>query len=308
VRELHTLKGNSRLYKLNLLSQNIHHAEEEFLKHEYNPAEPSKPVLQVREILSEYENFAKRLSGVQKDDSRELIKVEQDKLDLLLSEISSLKDVLKGSPYLRLQQAAKALAGISLKGTFASFQSMVEEIASRLGKDVEFRMEGSDVYVSRKASAKLQECVLHLLRNSLDHGIETPEARTLAGKSARGKLILSMTQSESGTGISIRDDGRGIDSNAIAKSAVNKGLLTESEVSSKSHEELIDLIFMPGFSTRSEATETSGRGYGMDVVKVNVNELGGDIQVSTELGKGTEFTIKLKEDELQMTPELRQVS
>ena len=139
----------------------------------------------------------------------------------------------------------------------------------------------------------LHEPLMHMIRNSVDHGIEAPEARMLEGKPERAVINLEARQQGNTVKVIISDDGRGIDINQVGIKALEKGLITENELANKSPEEIIKFIFLPGFSTASQVTETSGRGVGMDVVKTNVTRCGGTIDVTTVLGRGTRFVLEL---------------
>jgi two-component system chemotaxis sensor kinase CheA len=139
----------------------------------------------------------------------------------------------------------------------------------------------------------LSDPLMHIIRNSIDHGIESPKVRELAGKPPTGTLALNAYQKGNHVVIEVEDDGAGMDETRLVEMAVQKGLLTQEARTDISTDEAFNLIFMPGFSTRSSITDTSGRGVGMDVVKTNISNLGGVIDVHSEVGTGTKFTITL---------------
>ena len=170
-------------------------------------------------------------------------------------------------------------------------QRVVHDLSHHLGKEVNFITEGMDTEIDKAIINEIEAPLMHIMRNALDHGLESPEERLAAGKPAEGILKLSAFHSGADAFIHIQDDGRGLDLKKIRQKAVQKGLI---EAKAKlSEQEIIDLIFLPGFSTQSETTETSGRGVGLDVVHKNIQELRGSIEVTTEPGLGTSFAIRL---------------
>ncbi|MBT9259830.1 MAG: chemotaxis protein CheA [Clostridiales bacterium] len=176
---------------------------------------------------------------------------------------------------------------------FRKFPRMVRDLARQLGKDVELVMVGEDTELDRSVIEKIGDPLMHLLRNALDHGVETPEERKALGKPLPAVVRLEAYHEENHIHIVVADDGRGIDPEKIRQAAVAKGLLSEAEARQLSDEEALDLIFAPGFSTASRVTSVSGRGVGTDVVRKNVEKLSGSVVCRSEKGKGTEFHIKL---------------
>ncbi|AEC52050.1 histidine kinase (cheA) [Pyrococcus sp. NA2] len=176
---------------------------------------------------------------------------------------------------------------------FNKFPRMVRDLARKMGKEVEFIMEGADIEVDRTILEKLGDALVHLLRNAVDHGIEPPEERVKLGKPRAGRVELIAKREKNHVVIIVRDDGRGIDPEKVKKKAIERGLITPEEAANLSDEEAINLIFLPGFSTAEKVTDVSGRGVGMDVVKEVVKSMNGSISVQTEVGKGTTFILKL---------------
>ncbi|AEH25211.1 chemotaxis protein CheA [Pyrococcus yayanosii] len=176
---------------------------------------------------------------------------------------------------------------------FNKFPRMVRELARKMGKEVEFVMEGGEIEVDRTILEKLGDALVHLLRNAIDHGIEPPEERERLGKPRAGRVELIARRERNHVEIIVRDDGRGIDPEKVKRKAIERGLITPEEAASLSDEEAINLIFLPGFSTAEKITDVSGRGVGMDVVKDVVKSMNGSISVYTEVGKGTTFILKL---------------
>jgi two-component system chemotaxis sensor kinase CheA len=174
---------------------------------------------------------------------------------------------------------------------FGRFQRMVRDISSSLGKEVEFVTEGGETELDKTIIETLTDPLMHILRNSLDHGIEKAADRVTKGKSPGGKLILKSFYSGVFVYIQIIDDGKGINVETIRDKAISKGIIKSTD--NLSDKEILDLIFYAGFSTAEKITDVSGRGVGMDVVKRNIADLRGSILVESEVNVGTTLTIKL---------------
>lgn len=192
-----------------------------------------------------------------------------------------------------LQEEIMTMRLISLSEIFNKFPRMVRDLSKEMGKEVKLTMEGQDIEVDRAILDKLSDILVHLLRNAIDHGIEAPEEREKLGKPRAGTIKLIAKREKDRIEIVVMDDGRGIDPAKIKEKAILRGLLTESAASSMSTEELLNLIFMPGFSTAERVSSVSGRGVGLDVVQEIVKSLNGSLGVRTEIGKGTSFIIRL---------------
>jgi two-component system chemotaxis sensor kinase CheA len=175
---------------------------------------------------------------------------------------------------------------------FERFERMVRDTAHSLGKKVVFEILGSDIEVDKSVLDEIGDPVMHLLRNSLDHGVETPAERRVAGKPAVAKLTLSAARERSSVVIRVSDDGRGIDMNKVLERALAAGLV-DADHGLLSDAEILALIARPGFSTTSKVTEISGRGVGLDVVATRVRSLGGSVELSTDAGAGTEIRLEL---------------
>jgi two-component system chemotaxis sensor kinase CheA len=176
---------------------------------------------------------------------------------------------------------------------FNKFPRIVRDLAKALGKKVNLHLEGTETELDRSIIEAIKDPLTHLIRNAIDHGIETPEERVMLGKPEEGNLILRAYQEGGQVVIEIDDDGGGIDIEKIKKKAVEKGFMSFEEVERASEKELLNLIFKPGFSTAETVTQLSGRGVGMDVVKANIEKLGGSIEINTIRGKGTNIKIKI---------------
>lgn len=192
-----------------------------------------------------------------------------------------------------LQEAIMLTRMQNIGIVFNKFPRVVRDLASNLGKNVELSLKGKEVELDKTIIEAIGDPLTHLVRNSVDHGIEPPEDRIKAGKNVTGKIILKAYHEAGQVNIEITDDGKGLDGQKLTATAVSKGLLTEDQVRMMSNKEKINLIFMPGFSTAEEVTDVSGRGVGMDVVKTNLDRLGGVIDIDSKLGEGTTIRIKL---------------
>jgi two-component system chemotaxis sensor kinase CheA len=170
---------------------------------------------------------------------------------------------------------------------------LVRDLSVATGKQVKLEMEGGETELDRTILEAVKDPLVHLVRNAIDHGIEAADVRERVGKPVEGRLTLRAFQEGGQVDIEISDDGCGIDATRIARTAVAKGLITDKQLESMTDGELINLIFLPGFSTAARITNVSGRGVGMDVVKTNIERIGGSIEVLTEPGSGTTFRIKI---------------
>ena len=176
---------------------------------------------------------------------------------------------------------------------FNKFPRIVRDMAKNLGKDMELQLEGQDVELDKTIIESLGDPLTHLVRNSADHGIETPTTRKEKGKKAKGRILLRALHESGQVIIEIHDDGKGLDPDKIAEKAVSKGLISADDVKDMSDHEKVNLIMLPGLSTAEQVTDVSGRGVGMDVVKTNLDQLGGQVEIISELDKGTVIRIKL---------------
>jgi two-component system, chemotaxis family, sensor kinase CheA len=190
-----------------------------------------------------------------------------------------------------LQHTAMSLRMIPIKPTFQKMERLARDLARNFGKKVQFQVSGEDTELDRTVVEEIGDPLVHMIRNALDHGLELPEQRLAAGKSDTGTVLLSAYHQGSNIVVELKDDGRGIDPDRIYKKAVEKGVVAAGAIMSR--EEILELIFAPGFSTAEKVTSVSGRGVGMDVVKRNILKLRGKIEISSEVGRGSVFKIKL---------------
>ena len=193
----------------------------------------------------------------------------------------------------QLQEALTRTRMVPLSVVFGRFPRLVRELARSMGKRVQLRIEGEDTEIDRALVEKLNECLVHLVRNALDHGIEPPDERIASGKPPEGVVELMASQSEGSVIVVVRDDGRGIDPDKVRRKAVERGWLSEEQAAALSDDDALRLIFRPGFSTKEQVSEVSGRGVGMDVVKNALEQIGGTVDIQSTVGGGTTVTLRL---------------
>lgn len=249
---------------------------------------------------------------VAKDATISSIRVAADKLDMLMNLVSELvttqarlslfaeesavpglvpiaENVQKLSRQLR--DIAFSIVLIPIENMLTRFQRLVRDLSSELGKDVVFATEGAETELDKTIIESLADPLMHILRNSLDHGIEDAAQREKAGKPKQGKITLKAFYSGANVMIQISDDGAGIDPEMITHKAIAKGIISADRKLSK--REVLELVFLPGFSTATKVTDVSGRGVGMDVVKRKIADIRGEVEIDSEKGVGTTITIKL---------------
>ena len=192
-----------------------------------------------------------------------------------------------------IQELVTKLRMVPVSFTFDRFPRLIRDLSKTLGKDVELVLEGQDTELDRTVIDEIGDPMVHLIRNSLDHGIERREDRRAIGKPEKGILKISAYQEGSGVIIEVSDDGAGIDPERVKQKAVERGILTEEEASVMTDEEAVQLVLIPGFSMAKAVTDISGRGVGMDAVKSKVEALGGQLDLVSKLGQGTRVYVRL---------------
>ncbi len=192
-----------------------------------------------------------------------------------------------------LQLAVMKTRMVPIRKVFSRFPRLVRDLSSKLGKQVRLDLVGEDTEVDKSVADELGDPLVHLVRNSMDHGLESLEERKRTGKSPEGSVKLAAYHEGNSIVIRIEDDGRGLQVDKISKSAVEKGLISESELSSMSPRDVMNLILLPGFSTADQVSDLSGRGVGMDVVRTNISRMNGSLELDSEPGRGSKVTIKL---------------
>ena len=246
------------------------------------------------------------------------IRVNLDKIDLLMNNVgdlvitnamltqftSTIEDVKTRNSVLErlellerhirdMQDSIMSIRMVPMESIYSKFPKVVRDISKKLSKKVEFKHYGDGVEIDKAMIEGLTDPLMHIIRNSLDHGLETPEERLAAGKDEVGSIIMSAEQANGQMIITIEDDGHGINFEKVAMKALSNGLIDENTYNTMTNQEKAMLVFGAGVSTADEITDISGRGVGMDVVKTNIHKLGGAIKLDTEMGRGTIITIML---------------
>lgn len=249
-------------------------------------------------------------SGANSDN--ETVRVDRRRLDELINQIGELvigvsmveREVIAvnhgnessammqlGKIVRDLQELSLSLRMVPIGATFQKMARVVHDISRKLGKQIDFVTEGDDTELDKSVVDKIGDPLIHMVRNAADHGIELPEVRVAAGKSPSGRVTLRAFQQGGNIFIELTDDGRGLNRQAILSKAVERGIIAHGETLSDN--DICNLIFQPGFSTAKEITDISGRGVGMDVVRRNVEELQGSVQVRSTEGEGSTMTVRL---------------
>jgi two-component system, chemotaxis family, sensor kinase CheA len=192
-----------------------------------------------------------------------------------------------------LQEQVMKSRMLPVESVFNRLPRVVRDVAAKQGKQIDFIIEGKDTELDRSVIEEIGDPLVHLIRNAVDHGLEPTDERLAAGKSATGQLRLKAQHADSFILISLEDDGRGINVDAVKRKAVERGALTQEHADRMTDQEAVQLIFAPGLSTAKELSDVSGRGVGMDIVRANVEKINGSVDVETRRGHGTTFTIRL---------------
>lgn len=211
---------------------------------------------------------------------------DMTKLDLLQSGLSQLENHSR-----ELQQSAMSIRMMPISFVFSRFPRLVHDLSSKMGKEIELKLSGENTEVDKTVIELISDPLVHLVRNSLDHGIEMPDERVAAGKPAKGLVHLNAFHRGGNIVIEVIDDGNGLDGDKLFKKALEKGIVEPDAILTE--KEKFDLIFAAGFSTAEMVSDVSGRGVGMDVVRKNIEALGGHVEIRSKLGKGSTFAIYL---------------
>jgi two-component system, chemotaxis family, sensor kinase CheA len=251
-----------------------------------------------------------------------ILKVDQEKVDRLMELVGELNVAKNGLTFLagaaeeefgsrvlsrrikdqyagmhriaeELQSAVMDIRMLPLSVAFARFPRLVRDLGRRLGKSIQFVTTGEDTMADKDVIEALSDPLVHLIRNSIDHGIELPSERFNAGKPEAATVILNARADGDAVIVEVTDDGRGIDPGRVRRKAYEKGVINEEELESLTDEEALDLVFRPGFSTADQISDLSGRGVGMDAVRASVDKLGGSVTMTSTLGAGTRVVLRL---------------
>ena len=288
-------------------------------------AEPAVPVKEEKPAVKETKAPAKSggKKAAQKTANKPVtartVRVDIEKLDALMNQVSeliiaknSLVSLSSGEnsseinsqffheqiEYLErvatsLHESVMQVRMVPIETTVNKFPRMIRDLSRKLNKPMELVMTGEETELDRTVVDQIGDPLQHLLRNSADHGIESVEERRKAGKPETGNIFLNAFQEGNNVIIQVGDDGGGINTEAVLNKAIERGLVTEDEAEGLSQKEIIDFLFMPSFSMAKQITDISGRGVGLDVVKSNIEALGGDVEVKSVMGQGSTFTVRL---------------
>jgi len=270
------------------ISKEEPHSAQQALPHKENQKEQN----QIKVDLSKVDFLMNSLGEIVITVSMLNKKVEEMNDERSKSEIMEKIELLERQ-LKEMQDTAMAIRMVPIRHIYSKFPKQVRDLSKTLGKKVELVQIGEDVEVDKAITDGLMDAFGHIVRNSLDHGIEPPQERVQNGKNETAKITMEASQQNGQILIRIRDDGRGIDPIKVSKKALEKGVITQAECDKMSDEEKLRLIFAPGFSTAETITDVSGRGVGMDVVMVNIAKLGGSIKIASEVGKYTAISIIL---------------
>ena len=232
----------------------------------------------VMNLVGELVLVRNRLTNLGADLENEELKKTVANLDLVTA------DLQNGVMQTRMQPIGKV---------FSRFPRLARDVARSLNKEIDLTMHGEDTDLDKNLVQALSDPLVHLVRNAMDHGIEDPAIREANGKARTGRVVLSAQQEGNNIVITISDDGAGIDPEVLREKVVRKGLLTAEAAARLSNPECFDLVFLPGFSTKEVVSDLSGRGVGMDVVKTRIAELNGNVEIESELGKGTLVKVRV---------------
>ena len=282
------------------------------------PVNNSQPVVRKQRASVNDENEDNSGGKKSASNNNNSIRVNLDKIDLLMNNVGDLvitnamltqfsstieetktrNSVLERLELLErhirdMQDSIMSIRMVPMDSIYSKFPKVVRDISKKLGKKVEFKHYGDNVEIDKAMIEGLTDPLMHIIRNSLDHGIETPDERELTGKPDVGSISISAEQANGQMIITIQDDGKGINSQKVAQKALEQGQIDENQYNTMTENEKALLIFGAGVSTADEITDISGRGVGMDVVKTNIHKLGGAIKLDTHVGEGTTITIML---------------
>ena len=278
----------------------------------------AQPQAQAAKPAAKTQSSGNKKQTVAKPVTNRTVRVDIEKLDALMNQVSELI-IAKNSlvsisstdsgdfqnqsfheqiEYLErittnLHESVMKVRMVPIESVVAKFPRMIRDLSRKLDKKMELYMTGEDTELDRTVVDQIGDPLQHLLRNSADHGLEDNATRIAKGKPEVGSIFLNAFQEGNNVIIQVGDDGNGIDVEAVRNKAIERGVITEEQAETMSQKEIINLLFLPSFSMAKKITDISGRGVGLDVVKSNIEALGGDVEVKTELGVGTTFTVRL---------------
>lgn len=302
LRNLHTLKGHARQLKMRVLSDQVHQSEQIILDKmsEVIHADDSKPVIdeidKIENVLDAHSMLIQKFLRSDVSTVEGAMPMHPLAFNQSWELVESIKNKVPQEIFNLLELAWTRIEFKSLACLATKYAPMISDISSQLGKKVDLQIS-SDALVSSEQALALQECLLHLVRNSIDHGIESSDVRAQLGKTEKGHIRIEFVDNLNSFTIIYSDDGQGVDSERVAKKALKNNLITAGQCEFLTTQDKINLILLPHFSTKDVATEISGRGFGLDVVKEAVGRLGGTIHLTSEINCGLKITIRMTHKE-----------
>ncbi len=297
-RILHTMKGNARQLKMRVLSDQIHNSETAVMAQMSNiiHSDNAEGVIieldKIDKVILAHVGLIQKFLRSESSWGEGIVPVYKVALEQAEVAVAGLKETVDSEACHQVEMAFQRLEFKSIAALAVKFAPMVEDISKEFSKKIEFEIE-SDALARSDQALALSDCLLHLIRNSIDHGIELPDVRAQLGKPEVGKIKIYCIDNIDSLTITLSDDGAGIDTNKVIDSAIKKGLVSAEQVAEYSQQEKLNLIFLPNLSTKESVNSVSGRGIGMDVVKENIEKIGGNLMLQSEKGKGMVLTIKL---------------
>jgi len=279
------IKAEKSLEKINIIKNVNENAQKDLLKTSNYLRYYNRKYLQ-SEASGQYTSiFAKQVFTLLSDITQNVSKTIYDLNNLYRS---SKEDDIKIRLIIdEMESMVKNIRVLPISTVFNSFTRMVRDIASEKNKDIDFEIRGNDTCADKKIIEEIKTPLMHILRNAIDHGIESKEDRLLAGKSPVGKIVLAAKQDDDRVVIDVIDDGQGFNLQKIKDRAVSRGFLTQEDIDTMTDDAIMNIIFWPGFTTGDSITSISGRGIGLDVVKTKISQLNGKVKVISEFGKGS---------------------
>ena len=309
-RTMHTIKGTAGLFGLARMSKMAHEIEDTLRELRDNrDAVFSDGDRQA--ILMEIDRMRENLVGARReiialtgeeDTGQRSITLSEGKIEQITEEIlAKVPDSQKDE----VAEVLGRLKHVALARLAKKYVSLVSQLASKLGKNAEFRLDGNsgETELSPDFFGRMDASFLHIIRNSMDHALESPEERIESGKEPMGQITLSAGFENEGIWFAISDDGRGIDTDRVLQIGLERGFVTEEQASKMTKDEIINLLFIPGFSSAEEVTDLSGRGVGLDVVKTDVARLDGKLEIESILGQGTTFQFYFPASSMALEPD-----
>jgi len=307
LRVVHTFKAHARGAKIQTMQRFAHHVEEKLAAARGSvkalPASELAPLFhQLSALFTDAKNVVVRPDASGKRRGM-LIKIPEARVLELRKRYRDALSTMRGGALptgidtQRFDDLGRAVAGLTavpIADLVDRFRKMSLDLAGELGKRVDdLNLEDNGIEVDTKLADKIRDILLHALRNAIDHGIESPDDRKAMAKSEKGTIVIRCAEQDGKLNIVVQDDGRGVDLDAVKAKAYQKGILSAEQLDRVSEQELLNILFRPGFSTAKTLTDVSGRGVGMDFIATTIKDLGGTIEMKSQFGKGSQLCIQL---------------